>query len=106
MTCDDADWGRGAKAKIGRGGIGTADVRGVQEGAAKSSLPGEPSERCIGVGNGDELCAPAARLLPEVAVKGVGLPARPRTGRNREQGAREVLAPPRGRPGTAGGGGV
>src|SRR5205814_7669717 len=68
------------------------DVRGVQEGAAKSSLPGEPSERCIGVGNGDELCAPAARLLPEVAVQAVGLLRRPGLARHEEQRARDVLA--------------
>src|SRR2546422_1849082 len=61
----DSDQGRRHESEIGQGGIATADVRGVQEGAAKSSLPGEPSERCIGVGNGDELCAPAARLRSE-----------------------------------------
>src|SRR3989475_4828984 len=47
---------------------------------------------CIGVGNGDELCAPAARLLPEVAVQAVGLLRRPGPARNEEQRARDVLA--------------
>ena len=96
----DADQGRRDEPEIGQGGIATADVRGVQEGAAKSSLPGEPSERCIGVGNGDELCAPAARLLPEVAVQAVGLLRRPGLARNEEQRARDVLASERGDHGT------
>src|SRR6266581_251631 len=92
----DADQGRRDEPEIGQGGIATADVLGVQERATKSSLPGEPSERCVGVGNGDELRAPAARLLPEVAVQAVGLLRRPGLARNEEQRARDVLASERG----------
>src|SRR2546427_6011061 len=47
---------------------------------------------CIGGGNGDELCAPAARLLPEVAEQAVGLLRRPGLARHEGQRARGVLA--------------
>src|SRR5439155_830390 len=44
----------------------------------------------------DELRAPAARLLPEVAVQAVGLLRRPGLARNEEQRAPDVLASERG----------
>ena len=81
----DADQRRRHQAEVGQRRIAAADVGRIDEGAAEPALAGEPLERRAGIGDRDELRAPAAGALPEVAEEAVALLGGARLARDDEE---------------------